>query len=367
MPNDSRTVGRARPTRLGFSCLAAGLAGCLALASTARAQARWSTLDEFLSRGVRLSAQELAALSRGETVARMLPTADNQDIAVFGVVQVIAPRAFFVDRQRDFPRALRVPHRTQAQLFSTPAVASDVQALEASNDDLKELRDCRPGSCNFKLPATDMERFRGTIGSGPDARTRVAEYARQRLDDYVNDYRARGNAALVVYDDRGTVRSSDAFAAMLRDSSYASSAIPSLGRHLVDYPRSSLSGATDVVFWARDEMPHLRPIVRITHETIFAPPERPDVTLVVAKQLYADHYFEAGLETLAAIDRPDGDASGDARGITLVAVRRYRFDHLPSGGLLNIRGRVGNGLRDGVRDDLTRLKRDTEAEWAKSR
>jgi hypothetical protein len=42
-------------------------------------------------------------------------------------------------------------------------------------------------------------------------------------------------------------------------------------------------------------------------------------------------------------------------------VRRYRFDHLPSGGLLNIRGRVANGLRDNVRADLTRLKRETEA------
>jgi hypothetical protein len=195
----------------------------------------------------------------------------------------------------------------------------------------------------------------------------VAEYARQRIVDYVNDYRGRGNAALVIYDDRGTVRSSDAFAAMLRDSSYVSSAIPSLGRHLLDYPRSSLSGATDVMFWARDEMPHLRPILRITHETIFAPPERTDVSLIVAKQLYADHYFEAGLETLAAIDRPSAGASGDAGAITLVAIRRYRFDHLPSGGLLNIRGRVGNGLRDGVRDDLTRLKRDSEAEWARAR
>jgi len=47
-----------------------------------------------------------------------------------------------------------------------------------------------------------------------------------------------------------------------------------------------------------------------------------------------------------------------------MAIRRYRFDHLPSGGLLNIRGRVSNGLRDGVTADLKRLKRDSETEWA---
>jgi hypothetical protein len=56
---------------------------------------------------------------------------------------------------------------------------------------------------------------------------------------------------------------------------------------------------------------------------------------------------------------PESDA------ITLVAIRRYRFDHMPAGGLLNIRARVANGLRDNVLADLRRLERETEAEWAK--
>ena len=48
-------------------------------------------------------------------------------------------------------------------------------------------------------------------------------------------------------------------------------------------------------------------------------------------------------------------------GFTLLAVRHYRFDHLPSGGILNLRGRVVGGLRDNVRADLVRLKRDSES------
>jgi hypothetical protein len=211
-----------------------------------------------------------------------------------------------------------------------------------------------------------MARLRATIASGPDAGARVAAYARQRLVDYVNDYRRRGNEALVVYDDRGTVHASDALVAMLRDSSYAFTALPALGQHLLDYPRSTLPGATEVIFWSRDEMPHLRIVTRITHATIYSPPDRSDVTIIAAKQLYADHYFEAGLEVLGAVDRPSANAP-DARGITVLAVRRYRFDHMPSGGLLNIRGRVANGLRDGVLADLKRLERDSEAEWATKR
>lgn len=336
----------------------------------AEGQARWTTLDDFLTSGVRLSTQELGALGRGETVARMLPTGDGRDIAVFGAVQVDVPRSFFVDRQRDVTRALRTPTRTQVQLFSEPAVASDVQALAVSGDDLKELRGCRPSSCNFKLPATDMDRFRSTVASAPDAKPRVAAYAGQRMVEYVNDYRSRGNAAMLVFDDRGTVRSGDALVGMLRDSSYVFSAVPSLGQHLVDYPRSSLPGAVEMIFWSVEEMPHLRPILRITHETIYSPPERADLSVVAAKQIYANHYFEAGLEVLAAVDRSAAGGTSDARGIrgiTVIAIRRYRFDHLPSGGLLNIRGRVTNGLRDNVVADLKRFKRDSEAEWSTRR
>jgi hypothetical protein len=336
----------------------------LLLVRTAGAQARWQTLDEFLTRGIRLSPQDLAALGRGETIARLLPTGEQQDVAVFGAVQIDVPRSFFVERQRDFARAHRSPNRAQVHRFSEPAVDADAQALEVTNDDLKELRSCKPNDCNFKLPDTDMVRFRSEVGAGGDARARVAAYARQRLVEYVNDYRTRGNAAMAVYDDRGTVHASDALAAMLRDSSYAFSAVPSLGQYLLDYPRSTPVGASQVIFWSLDELPHLRPVVSIMHEIIMSPVELPQTTVIAAKQIYANHYFEAGLEVLAAADRPAASSSGNPTAITVVAVRRYRFDHLPSGGLLNIRGRVANGLKDNVLADLKRLARDTQAEWS---
>src|SRR5207302_512918 len=147
-------------------------------------------------------------------------------------------------------------------------------------------------------------------------------------------------------------------AAMLGDSSFAFRVVPSFGRYLTNYPHDTLAGASDVMFWALDELPRVRRTLRITHETVYSPPELPGTTVLAAKQVYANHYFEAGLELLTVMDRA---AASD--GITLVAVRRYRFDHLPSGGLLNLRGRVIGGLRDNVIADLTRLKRDSETAW----
>ena len=330
------------------------------VATVGSAQPRWRTLDEFLARGIGLSSADSSSLAHDKAVTRTLRTGEGRDVAVFGAVHVDVPRSFFMDQQRD-------PHsqtRPAGQPFSEPADIRDVQAFAVSDDDLKELRDCRPDHCNFKLPATDMEHVRTRIGlSAPGARERVAAYGRQRMVEYVSDYRARGNAAMIVYDDRGTVRSSDALVAMLHDSSFALTAVPSLGEYLLNYPNGLPEGATEVILWSRNEMPKLRPVVRIMHEVTYSPSEINGLTLIAAKQIYANHYFEAGLEVLAAADRVSSGSGATSPGVTVVAVRRYRFDHLPDG-LLNIRSRVTKALLDNLAADIARMKRESEAAWA---
>jgi hypothetical protein len=330
----------------------------------ARAQERFSSVEDFLVRAVGLNASQLSAVGRGEVVDKLLPTGDARDVAVFGATRVGVPRAFFVERQRDYSRALRTPTRLQAHVFSSPATVADVQLVDFSDDDVKDLANCQPNDCNFKLPATAMEQLRQTISlSGPDARSRVAAYARQRMVDYVRDYRQRGNAAMAIYDDLGSVHASEALAAMLRDSSLLFRVTPAFARYL-NNPLDTLAGLTNVIFWSLDRLPHVRQVLRITDESVYSPPELPGVTILAEKQIYANHYFEAGLQLLTVVDQARaGGESGTNDGVTLLAFRRYRFDHLPSGGLLNIRGRVIGGLRDNLRTDLTRLKSESEAAW----
>lgn len=353
-----------RPCRYVSRVRAIGSSVCIALlfGVPLAAQGRPSALDAFLTQTVGLDQSQLTALSRGEVVAKVLPTADGRDVSVLAVVHVSAPRATFAQRQRDFPSALRAPTRSTATIFSSPARPADVAAIEVSSKDVDELRNCKPNDCNIKLPATDMDRLHATIDwAAPDATARVTAYVRQRLLEYVASYREHGNAAMVVYGDEGGVRSSDALAEMLADSTYVFSRVPSLGRHLLRYPADTLPGASEVVFWSLDNLPHVRQVLRITHQIVYSPPELPGTTVIAAKQIYADHYFEAGLELLTAIDDGAGANGPSPSGFTLLAVRHYRFDHLPNGGLLNLRGRVVGGLRDNVRADLVRLKRDAES------
>jgi len=318
-----------------------------------RAQAP-AQLTTFLRQSIGLDSTQLALIERGEGVVKVLDTKDRRDVAVFGIITTDVARDAYVARMRDFRTSLQAPSRTHFGIFSDPASAADVEAVTISMRDVADMKDCRPGDCVVKLPAVDMQRIHEeTNWNADDIQSQLGVYARRRLVEYITDYRKRGDSALAIYDDRGrlNVHASEAFAGMLAESPYVYENIPSLGRYLAAYPRDKLAGATEVLFWSEDAMPRLRPILSVTHQVVYTPPELPGVTLIAAKQLYANHYFEAALDVTCVVDR---GGSGGHPGSYLLVLRRYRFDNMPSGGLINIRGRAIGALRDQLLADLRR-------------
>jgi len=305
-------------------------------------------LTEFLQQSIGFDAAQLAAVERGEPVVKVLEAHDRRDVAVFGIITVPVARDAWVSAARNFPTSLRTPHRTQLGIFSHPATEQDVAAVTINSRDVAEMKECRPGDCVVKLPATDMRRIHDQMNwSAPDLQAQLSAYARQRMVEYVTDYRTRGDSAMAIYDDRGNlnVHASEAFAAQLAESRFVFQTVPSLQKYLAGYPHDSLPGASEIIFWSEDVLPHLRPILSVTHLVVYTPPELPGMTLVVAKQIYANHYFEAAVDLTSAVDR--------GAGIYLLTLRRYRFDNLP-GGILNIRGRAIGALRDELGADLRR-------------
>jgi hypothetical protein len=324
----------------------------LALVSPAALLAQAPSAAAAVERhGLRLDTLEAAAAERGDVVVHVLPTRDPRDVAVLGVVRVGIPRDLYLRRVQNFRSWLRTPTRTRLGIFSEPAVLGDVEQVTVTRQDADDLRKCTPGRCSTKLPATAMARLRDDVDwSASDAHARVTALARQRLVEFVTEYRELGNASMPVYDDRSSIRASDAFGAVLAQSAYLNQAAPALASYLRTFPKGRPGGVSDVLYWSEDAVPRLRPILSVTHAVVYTPPELAGTTLITSKQIYANHYFEAALEALTVTDR-DGD--GGAQSIYLVMERRFRFDNLPRG-LLNIRGRAIDGLRDQLRDDLTR-------------
>ena len=315
-------------------------------------------LTQFLRQTIGLDSAQLAAVGRGEAVVKILNTHNTRDVAVFGIVAADASRESYARHLRDFSRSLRTPSRARLGVFRDPVTAADVEDVMLERQDAEDLRKCQPGKCDFKLPATEMQRIRERVnGSTAEVPAQLTAYARTRLLEYVAAYRARGDSAMVVYDDRGNIRASDAFADLLAQSPYVYQYTPSLARYLTSYPRAKLDGVSEVVFWSETQAPRMRRTLAVTHLAVYSPPELAGTTLAAAKQIYANHYFEAAFDLTTIVDRPKPDGS---QGLYLLVLRRFRFDNLPSGGILNIRGKVIGSLRDQMLADLSREKLTAE-------
>src|ERR1051325_5934892 len=170
------------------------LALLLLLQAPAQAPAR---LTGFLTQSIGLDAAQLAALERGEPVVKVLETHDRRDVAIFGVITASKSPAQFAAAARDFPAALHTPNRTGVGIFSTPAAPGDVAAVTIDERDVADMKNCKPGDCVVKLPATDMRRIHDEINwSAPDVQAQLSNYARRRLVGYVGDHPAPAGPAV---------------------------------------------------------------------------------------------------------------------------------------------------------------------------
>jgi hypothetical protein len=308
----------------------------------------------FLQRYIGLASGEIDQARQGTVITKVLATKDQDEVALFGIVAVNAPRDEVTRRVRDLPTFLRSPGRAALGIFSTPATPNDLHDFIVEQNVVDELKTCKPGECDLKLPAVNIDEFTHAIDlSSPNARTQIETLVRQRAAEYVTTYRKGGTAAMVEYGDQKTGgRASDVFTSLLDESPYLFDYVPPFHKYIATYPAGSLPDVTDAIYWSMDRMSSLRPIFSINHVSIYSPPGSA-LTLMATKQIYASHYFLGAFTLTTVLDRPDAPGG---RGIYYLVVERLRFDHLPSNRLLNIRGRVIGKLQDALRDDLTQRK-----------
>ncbi|HKW41083.1 MAG TPA: hypothetical protein VJN39_07535 [Gemmatimonadales bacterium] len=336
------------------------------MASLGSGQGTPARLTQFLEQTIELNRDDMGAAATGKPVVKVLATSDQREVAVFGIVSVNVPRSFYVRSVSDFSKSLRTPSRPRPRfgIFSDPVAVADVAALSVPHDDVQDLARCRPGACKVKLSAAAIARLQGSLDpNSPSADSVASAYFRARMMDYITGYRARGNTALIVYDDqRAAAAAADVFNGILSRSPYMYQYAPSLERYLKDYPADRPADVSEVLFWSEDDFPSLKPTITITHEIVYAPPELPGSTLIVAKQLYADHYFDGALDLTAVVDQASDSAH--TPGIFLVLLHRLHFDDLPSGGLMNVRGKVIGKVRDETMTFLRDVKRRSEQAYA---
>lgn len=331
---------------------------CVTIVGSARAQSSAPPLDEYLRTGIGLNAGEIADAQNGKTVVKLLRTELGRDVAVFGIIGIHITQDAYAAHLRDV-QSLIAGRSQRFGIISDPLTASDMQNVALDGSEWKDLKGCRVNDCDFKMSEADMKRYAESVNwDGPNAEQQADSVMRSQITDLVAAYRARGNAAMPRYDDTHGVQGSDAFAALLAQSSYFQTYAPALSSYLVSFPAGRPENMVTTMYWSLDRVPHLRPTFTLNQLLVYAPPSGSAV--VARKQIYANHYFEAALDISTVYDAP---ALRGGPGVYLVSVRRYRFDALP-GGLLNIRGRARSQLQKVMKSDLERERNTAEARAA---
>ena len=364
LPISSATArGACRRTR----CIAALLTLTISIASPAAAQnppARSPRPDFSVLAPIGLpSPAELAAIERGDVVVRVLPTADRDEVALLGVASMSVPRDFYFARARSASVALDEPGRAAFGVFHVPPTEADIARAVLDPSDAAGLKTCRVSHCSIKLPAQEMTAIARAIDwsrvGDAEGAAHVDSLVRRWLVALVTDYRARGSAAMPVYDDtRAGERSASGFLALLGENAFLLRDAPSFATYLAGSPESAVPGAESTIYWSQDQRPGLKPILSVSQRSTFHGAGDGAPMLVAVKQLYASHYFDAWLDIALLIEQ-----SGPMPSTNLVLVRRVRFDRLPNRGLFDIRGRVVRRLRDELRQELARTKQATEAAY----
>lgn len=276
-----------------------------------------------------LSARELDRVDRGEVVTRVLADATAEEAALVGVVRLAVSPAEFARRFATLGPEVRSPRATQFGAFSTRPAREDLARYVLPDADVEPLRACAVGDCKLKLPRDAIARLRDLRPSA--SADRVATLVRAWLLEYARGYQDRGNAALVVYDDaRRPLALHEGFHALLAEPPSLAESMPELHHYLDEFPARPLAGVEDRLYWSVEEF-GLRPLTTITHAVIYARPAgRAPRVLIALKQVYASHYFHAGLATLMLFEAPAaGGASGggeSSSGSYLVWLDRSLFD-----------------------------------------
>lgn len=307
-------------------------------------------------RQVGLSPAEISAVEHGEAVARLLDT-DRRQVAVAGAVRIKGSRERLVARFHSIDYLKRSKAVIDAAVLTNPFGLDDLEALPFEPYDL-DLRECRPGDCRVRLSDADILRFqRETDWNSPDWQSKSAAVWRDVLLSYVTAYMNGGSKALPVYankQDRLPV--ADELALLLEETAFIRSLAPGLLEHLWNPAASPLPGGDSLVYWSKEDF-EIRPVLRITYQTIYSPgppSQQPPPVVIGTTQLYAAHYLDAAVGFLIALEPPRADAGN---GFYLIAVNRARTRSLSGFFRRFPRAAVQKRTREG----LEKILRSTKA------
>lgn len=257
----------------------------------------------FFRKQIGLSDDQIATIDAGGTVVKMLPSKTPAEVFIFGATHVNAAPEDYLKFAFDMNRLRSLPSYLGVRRFSNPPTLSDLEGFTLEPDDIKNLKNCRPGKCDVQLSSEAMLQLQEAVDwSAPDVAEQVNERIRKMMLELLARYQERGNSALEIYQDKSSAFNMDAaFQSLLSQSEVLPVYFPELKRYLLEYPAAMPPNVESFFYWEKVDF-GLKPTLRLNHVIAFrSTSPRGTANVVAVKQLWASHYFQLALDVTASV------------------------------------------------------------------
>jgi hypothetical protein len=257
----------------------------------------------FFREYVGLNDDQIQAISHGKAFAKILNSGSADQVIVFGAVHIDASPESYLKFAADIDALRKLPSYLAIRRFSNPPQLSDLDGFTLEEEDIKQLRNCKPGHCEIQLPAESMEEFQKTVNwSAPDAADQVNRTAQRMALEALVRYQEGGNAALGTYRDKNHPAAvAETFESLLGKSKALPVYFPALDHYLLEYPSANSTNIQSEFYWEKVNF-GLKSTLRIVQAIVYRGTRSTEPAYAVAvKQLYSSHYFEAALDLTVCV------------------------------------------------------------------
>jgi hypothetical protein len=287
----------------------------------------------FFREYVGLSDDQIATIRNGKALARVLESRTPDEVFVFGAVYVESTPEKYVKLVSNIESLRKLPNYLAIQEFSEPPQLSDLDGFTLDEQDIQELKKCKPGHCEVQLPREAMEAFQQSVDwSSPDAAKEVNRLARKMTLEAITRYQQGGNAALGTYRDKTHPSAvADTFRSLLSRSKALPVYLPELDHYLLDYPNAPSENIQSKFYWEKVNF-GLKPTIRVVQAIVHRDAGEVPAYAIAVKQLYASHYFETALDLTFCVPNPE---NREQPGFYLITVKGSQ-----QAGLTGLKGSV---------------------------
>ncbi|HUK30918.1 MAG TPA: hypothetical protein VLV89_07380 [Candidatus Acidoferrum sp.] len=265
---------------------------------TAQATQPATDLPTFFKNTVGLTAAQISSIQSGKAVAVALNTPTPEEIYLFGAVYINAAPETYLAFSRDLNQMRQSPDYLAVVRFSNPPQLSDLNNFGFADDEVQDLKKCKPGNCEIQIPAESLTALQQSVNwSAPNVDDQVNQLVRASILKHLLAYQSGGDPFLLIYNDKSTPTNVSAdFQYVLDFSKSLTQYLPDFYNYLLSYPQGQPKNVDNWFYWSNVKF-GLKPTLRVVQVvTLTGAPGDAIAYAIAEKQLYSSHYFETALD-----------------------------------------------------------------------